>query len=305
MAEGGYAWWYLDAVSDDGRHALALIAFVGSVFSPYYASARRRGGGLADPLAHCAVNVALYGPARARWAMTERGRHACVRDAQRLQIGPSTLRWDGLSLDVLLDEIAVPWPARIRGCIRLCTPAWSRHPIELDDAGRHSWSVLAPCARVEVDLDTPRQRWSGQAYLDTNRGTEPLESAFDRWDWSRARLRDGSTAVMYDIRRRDGSPLSLAMRIGPDGALRETHAPDATALPATAWRLARGCRSDAGLPPRIVRPLEDGPFYARSLLAAQWNGEPVQVMHESLSLRRFRQRWVQALLPWRMPRRAG
>jgi carotenoid 1,2-hydratase len=29
----------------------------------------------------------------------------------------------------------------------------------------------------------------------------------------------------------------------------------------------------------------------------------VTAMHESLSLRRFGARWVQALLPWRMPRR--
>ena len=54
---GGYAWWYIDAVSDDRRHGLTVIAFVGSVFSPYYAWTGRR-----DPLNHCAVNVALYGP---------------------------------------------------------------------------------------------------------------------------------------------------------------------------------------------------------------------------------------------------
>ncbi len=40
---GGYAWWYVDALSDDGRHGLTLIAFIGSVFSPYYAW--RAGGG--------------------------------------------------------------------------------------------------------------------------------------------------------------------------------------------------------------------------------------------------------------------
>ncbi|MGB5835339.1 MAG: hypothetical protein WBG92_25590, partial [Thiohalocapsa sp.] len=39
----GYAWWYVDALSDDGEHGLTLIAFIGSVFSPYYFSGRRRG----------------------------------------------------------------------------------------------------------------------------------------------------------------------------------------------------------------------------------------------------------------------
>ena len=33
----GYVWWYVDALSDDGRQGLTIIAFIGSVFSPYYA----------------------------------------------------------------------------------------------------------------------------------------------------------------------------------------------------------------------------------------------------------------------------
>ena len=64
----GYLWWYLDALSDDGRHGLTLIAFVGSVFSPYYARARRQAP--TDPENHCAVNIAVYGPG-GRWAMKE------------------------------------------------------------------------------------------------------------------------------------------------------------------------------------------------------------------------------------------
>src|SRR5664279_1621998 len=55
---GGYVWWYVDAVSDDGAHALTFIAFIGSVFSPYYAWARRHGN--AEPLNHSAFNIALY-----------------------------------------------------------------------------------------------------------------------------------------------------------------------------------------------------------------------------------------------------
>ncbi|HCF18949.1 MAG TPA: carotenoid 1,2-hydratase, partial [Rhodospirillum rubrum] len=42
VAPGGYAWWYVDAFSDDGAQAFTLNAFVGSVFSPYYHWAKRR-----------------------------------------------------------------------------------------------------------------------------------------------------------------------------------------------------------------------------------------------------------------------
>jgi hypothetical protein len=56
VTPGGYAWWYVDALSDDGHHGLTIIAMIGSVFSPYYARQRRRGK--ADPLNHCGLNVA-------------------------------------------------------------------------------------------------------------------------------------------------------------------------------------------------------------------------------------------------------
>ena len=52
----------------------------------------------------------------------------------------------------------------------------------------------------------------------------------------------------------------------------------------------------------VIRTLEDAPFYARSVVSAQLCGEPVMMMHESLSLDRFRQPVVQAMLPFRMPR---
>ena len=86
VPSGGYRWWYLDGLSDDGRHGLTIIGFVGSVFSPYYALARRRGG--ADPANHCALNVALYGDGGHRWSMTERGRRSISRSASALRHRP-------------------------------------------------------------------------------------------------------------------------------------------------------------------------------------------------------------------------
>jgi carotenoid 1,2-hydratase len=42
VPHGGYLWWYVDAISDDGIHGITIIAFVGSVFSPYYAWANQK-----------------------------------------------------------------------------------------------------------------------------------------------------------------------------------------------------------------------------------------------------------------------
>ena len=159
---GGYVWWYVDALSDDGDHGITVIAFLGSVFSPYYAWARRRGRG--DPLRHCALNVALYGTRR-RWAMTERRDAAVQRGADFLAIGPSTLDWDGSTLTIRIDEIAVPLPRRIRGTLRLYPSALETRTLALDAAGLHRWRPIAPCARVEVAMDSPGLSWSGGVTL--------------------------------------------------------------------------------------------------------------------------------------------
>jgi carotenoid 1,2-hydratase len=174
----------------------------------------------------------------------------------------------------------------------------------LDAAGRHRWQPIAPCSRVEVDFAQPRRRWSGEGYLDSNQGDEPLEAAFARWDWSRAALPGGEVALLYDIADRAGGRHGLALRIDRRGSLQPFEPPPRSPLPATLWRVARATRSDPQRRPSVIRTLEDTPFYARSLLAARLLGKPVIALHESLSLDRFRRGWVQALLPLRMPRRA-
>lgn len=270
------------------------------MFSPYYAAARRRTAA-ADPLHHCAVNVSLYGPGGKRWAMTERGRAGLTRDATTLQIGPSALRWDGAALTIDIDEWTVPWPSRLRGRVRVHPRSLPAGDHALDAAGRHRWQPIAPSARVEVDMQAPALRWAGPGYLDSNRGDAPLEADFVRWDWSRMALPHDGAAVLYDVDGRDGRATSLALRFDAQGGVQEVEAPRCVTLPPSAWRVPRGTRSEGTA--RVLRTLEDAPFYARSLVETRWLGAAVTAMHESLALDRFSQRWVQALLPFRMPRR--
>ena len=245
---------------------------------------------------HCALNVALYGKAR-RWAMTERRAAAVQREPASLAIGPSLLRWDGSGLTVRIEEVAVPIPRRISGTVRLYPASVERRVWRLDSDGRHRWQPIAPCARVEVTLDRPALSWSGIAYFDTNNGDRPLEADFHRWDWSRARVQ-GGTSILYDIKRRNDR-LILAMRYNDAGGVEDFVPPSARSLPRTSWRLPRTIRAGD---PRVVKTLEDTPFYARSVVAAEVLGEQVIAMHESLALDRFVRPWVQAMLPFRMPR---
>ena len=276
---------------------------MGSVFSPYYAWALKR-----DPHTaadnHCAVNVALYGAGSRRWTMTERNRTAVQRSTRALCIGPSQLVWDGASLVIDLDEVGVPLPQRVRGRVRVWPQALSRYVTALDAAGLHRWGPIAPCARVDVQLQHPSLRWSGHAYLDANDGDEPMHRPFKTWDWSRGNLRDGSAAVVYDVRPKHGPDRVIAQRFFPDGRSEPFEPPPRQPLPRSAWRVARHMRSEAGAAaPQLVQTLEDTPFYARSLVSASLLGERVSSVHESLDVPRLVARSTSFMLPWRMPRR--
>lgn len=300
---GGYKWWYVDALSADGAFGITLIAFIGSVFSPYYALARRMGHG--DPLNFCALNVALYGPRRKIWAMTERGRAGISRAASSLVIGPSSVSWDGDCLTFRISETAVPIPSRLRGEVRIFPKASMSDVYRLDHTGRHRWRPIAPCSHVEIAMTDPSVRWRGDGYIDTNDGDEPLEEAFHSWTWSRANLRRG-TAILYDVAARHGHASSpLALICDPQGTVESFRLPPATPLPPTRWGIARQTYAEDVSSVRIERTLESAPFYARTLISTRLFGEHTLAVHESLSLERFCAPWVQAMLPFRMPRALG
>ena len=287
-------------MSDCGQHGITLIAFVGSVFSPYYAWARRRGR--SDPDNHCALNVAIYSKGQGRWAMTERGRRHCARSASQFTVGPSQLDWDGDCLTIDINEVGVPLPRRIRGRIKLWPQQLFGYSTPLDDAGRHRWGPLAPSARIEVDLSAPDLKWQGHAYLDSNEGDEPVEQGFHTWDWSRARMRDGSTVVFYDMQAPGQADRTLSLRFTPKGTVETIETPPVQTLSKTGWRIARRMRSAQAV--SVHEQLEDTPFYQRALLRFDYAGEPLLAFHETLSVPRLVSPVVQAMLPWRMPRRA-
>ncbi|MFM7084976.1 MAG: carotenoid 1,2-hydratase [Hyphomicrobium sp.] len=302
VSRNGYAWWYIDAVSDDKAHGLTLIAFIGSVFSPYYLRARRKSEG--DPTHHVALNVALYGKKGHRWTMTERGRESLHQTVRSLAIGPSSLEWDGQDLIIKIDEITVPFPSRLKGTVRLTPSALMSSVFTLDSKGEHLWCPIAPISRVEVRFEDGLS-WQGNGYFDWNGGLSPLESSFKSWHWSRASDQSGAV-IFYDVSRRDGEEDGLALHVDPTGKVKSITPPPSANLPSTGlWRIRRLTRSEVSAKCRIVKTLEDTPFYARSLITSHVDGKELLAMHESLYLDRFVSPLVQWMLPFRMPRRTG
>jgi carotenoid 1,2-hydratase len=292
---GGYAWWYVDAISADGAQALTLIAFIGSVFSPYYAWANRKTPAPAENF--CAMNVALYQRRGGYWAMTERGAAKLQRSADALRIGPSALHWDGVTLTAEIDERCAPLPRRLLGRITMRPRIKQSEIFYLDAARRHRWQPIAPMASVEVRFQAPQISWSGEAYFDSNDGDVPLAEDFFAWHWARA-----GNKILYNVEYSDGGRQNLALDVSTDGTAKRFLAPPAQPLPTTLWRMQRLVPADAGHDAQLIKTLEDAPFYSRSLIATRIAGERLTGVHESLSLRRFAAPWVQALLPFRMPR---
>ena len=232
--------------------------------------------------------------------MTERGRRHGARTRDRFTVGPSSVSFEDDRYLVHVNEITVPWLRRLRGEICLRAPHRFDTAWHLDAQGRHRWQPIAPSAELTVDFEAPDLRWRGSGYLDSNWGEEPLEKGFHGWHWSRAPVADGAI-LSYDAERRDGSRLDLGLRYRANGDIEiRDSAPDA-GLPTTGWRVPRRIRSFGA--PRVRHTAEDTPFYARTMVDGELEGARVQMMQESLDLDRFASRWVQTLLPFRMPRR--
>ena len=296
--DGGYVWWYVDATSDDGEHGLTMIAFIGSVFSPYYAWS-----GWRDPMQHCAINVALYRlkGGLAPWTMTERGARHVSRDARHFRVGRNALHWDGEFLEIEVDDVAAPAPTRVRGTIRVRPQVETGIATLLEAEGRHVWRPFAPKARVELVFRNPALNWSGDGYFDSNSGDEPLERAFRTWRWARAHGEDG-LSVYYEADRRRAAPFRLAIDIAADGSGAESRPPPDAPLPRPLWGVTRTGWNDAGAAVTGLKTLEDAPFYTRQTYEGVLKGKPARFVHESLDLDRLKHPVLRALLPFRMPR---
>ncbi len=273
------------------------------MFSPHYFRERQEAGaGAVDPLRHCGINVAVYGRGQGLWVLSEYGRRDVEREAEAMAVGGSWIGWEGDALVVRFDERTAVGGRRVSGEVRLRPSATFDAPVRLDGRGRHVWWGVAPHARVEVELRRPGAlRFTGAGYHDTNFGAEPLEEGFAAWQWARV-SGAGRTAVIYDAQRRDGTALRLGRVFGADGSLGECEAPREVRLGRTRWWVPRSTRCDAGGDARVVRTLEDTPFYARSEIAADLAGARTVGVHEALSLDRFVRPVVQRMLGYRIRR---
>ena len=299
VGPNGYAWWYVDGLSDCGTRAVSVIGFIGSVFSPWY-----RWSGRKCPQNHVCINVATYGPG-GRFTMTDRGKDALRQTASRLEVGPSMMRWDRNALVIEIDEVSSP-PLinRIRGEIRVTPDALTSVELPLTPDDAHIWRPFAPKARIDVQIDRKGWQWQGEGYFDANFGTRALEEDFSYWTWGRFPTADGATCF-YDAKRLDGSELAAGFAFDQDGSARQIAIPPKQRIRRSLWAVKRETRGDAGSTPRQHMSMLDAPFYSRSAVTTTIDGQETTGVHEALDLVRFRSPLLKPMLAVRVPRRRG
>ncbi len=312
---GGYAWWYFDAVSDDGARALTAIFFIGSVFSPDYA-ARVRRGEPARAEEHLGVNLALYERGHKRaWVMSEHGAAALGGvGAAGPQIADSRIDATASGLRLTIHERSAPFlvtlakiGARVEGTIDVEPLGPPLDPVELhaDGGTRHLWHVLMRAARVRVRFTRPDFSFDGVGYHDINAGDGRLERAFASWSW--ARFHAGTrTTIVYATHERAGAARAWVVAARDDertAARAAALLPEGERSPAP-WGLTMPrwfAVDDGGRVLRVTpaRILEAAPFYARYAARLQDGRSGVG---EFLDLNRFQDRAVQFLLRFKMRR---
>ncbi|WP_439119880.1 carotenoid 1,2-hydratase [Marivita sp.] len=284
-------------MSGDGKRAVSVIGFIGSVFSPWY-----RWSGRKSPEDHVCINVATYG-AGGRFTMTDRGTPALRQTADTFTVGPSSMRWVNGQLVIDINEISgPPLVSRVRGTITVTPSAITSVELPLTEDGAHVWRPFGPVSDISVDLEAPGWQWDGHGYFDANFGTRALEDDFSYWTWGRYPAAGGSTCF-YDATRLDGSELGSGFHFDPDGTATEIDLPPQLEFKRSLWAVRRETRGDYGFRPRQVMNMLDAPFYSRSMVETRLNGEKTVGVHEALDLTRFRSPLLKPMLAVRVPRR--
>ena len=258
QAPGAYRWFYADVSAGD--YSAVCIFMLGSLFSPRYSVAARRGG---LPLEHCAVNFALYHRGVRRcWVLSEYPRAQLEEGGRRLVIGRSQLvrEQDG-RVRMEVDERSAPWGRPVRASLQL-TPLTPRgDEVRLVDGLPHYWQALAPRAHALLQVQGPAAlQLEGLGYHDTNHGEEPLGQRLSRWAWTRTHLAE---RTLVDYRLPDGT-LAVRLEARAGRVLCERHVAPGAETGLTGWGLRVPLRLEAdGRALAAPRLLESSPFYAR------------------------------------------
>lgn len=220
---GGFAWWYMDLVDDDGNGCVLIWSF-GLPFLPGRESAARRGQAerAGD---RPSLNVAIYRQGRPALYLLQEldpSQADWPADGGRVRLGQSTLHTElsgGERVVHMAIDAALPSGARLTGQVSMR----GRGVKLADSAGHdphHQWSPLCTAAvgRATFSVDgRPILDVQGRGYHDRNGSTAPLGSlGISHWIWGRAPTADGER-IWYLLWPERGEPEAWGLQVASDG----------------------------------------------------------------------------------------
>lgn len=317
---GAQEWWYFDAISDDGEHALVIVWYAGLPFDPDYGVRTLRhlknpGRYPApDPLDHAAIGLSLYHRGETlAYALNRYPRERFEHRAEPFSVAVARSR---VERDATGYRLRVETPERdgrrtIRADLRFA-PASATEPLERDlggSGGPHHWILAAADCRVEGTVALEGAGGSaldfrGRGYHDHNAGAEEISLAWTRWRWGRVHF-GRQTAIYYQAEPRDGPRRSLWI-VCEDG--RPADVREDFALKLDDWRRhPLGIRYPRSLEVGDARVegahlVDSGPFYLRWLSEFTIGGGSAVGISELLEARALHRPWFNWMIPYRLKR---
>ena len=309
-APGGFVWWYLDLINDQGDGVVVIWSW-GLPFLPGLAGRARRKRPMM-PKFRPSFNLSVYKnhklecyllqeytPQQAAWS-------AC---GDRWRFGDHVVRIEQTPEDLsLCIDVDAPLPggvSRLTGTIKVhglkrrpLTPTTPLTPATPTPPPLHDWSPrLAPCYG-QVDLvdgeSQERYVFEGRAYHDRNGGAKPLhELGFSHWIWGRAPF-ERCERIYYVLWPRgaagsQASPTVLGLEIAADGTttlhrdLRLVQSGRRKTLGGMVWHDSVQFWRDGEiwLNVKAKATLDSGPFYLRHVVHASCRHGAVTGIAES------------------------
>ena len=243
-------WWYLTAALEDAstgeeygvqftlfRRALAANAGEGSWRS---AQAFLGHFALTDVEREDHVEAERFARGHPRLAGVRATPFAAWIEGWRLEsTGASTwpmrlrARAETFGVDLVLRETRPPVPQGDRG---LSTKG--------PGAASYYYSVPRLAIGGSLRIGERRVEVSGLGWFDREWSTSALDAEQTGWDWFALQLDDGSSLMIYQIRRRDGErgAYDQGVLVSPDGSLRTLASTDFSLSPERVWRDDAGTR---------------------------------------------------------------
>lgn len=277
-AHGGFAWWYIDTIDNNGNGAVVIWSF-GLPFLPGYLSSARRGEGQ-PARSRPSLNVALYRAGKRAFYLLQEYDPANVESDGHggFRFAETVIRRKSDGLVVLDFDCALPGSQdRLQGQLKVSgPPARLADGLEVAPEPIHRWTpVLGPC-RAEGQLRVGGETFTldAPAYHDRNEGTHRLDDlGIDYWAWGRL-VHPHRTAIWYLCFGAQEQVRAWAVELLEDGTVHlindlvpELSSPKRGAFGLTVWQKVR-LRDQSGkdwLLAETKDRVDDGPFYARTL----------------------------------------